>query len=221
MPEAALNDCWNKIGIWGQNSCPELEKYVHCRNCPIYSSAAAQLLDGILPELYVDEWTGHLAEKKHAAEPDTRSAVIFRLGVEWLALSTEIFKEIADWKTIHSLPHRRGGIVLGLANIRGELLICVSLAGVLHLEEAAEGAGKTRAARPRLLVVGSGTDRLVFPVDEVGGIHHFSPKEVRQVPSTIAGAASTYTQGLIAWEKKSVGCLDDELLLYTLNKNLS
>ena len=36
-------------------------------------------------------------------------------------------------RLIHSLPHRRQGIVLGLVNVRGELLICVSLARLLGI----------------------------------------------------------------------------------------
>ena len=40
-----IEDCWNKIGVWGNQECPELERVIHCRNCPVYSSAAARLLD--------------------------------------------------------------------------------------------------------------------------------------------------------------------------------
>src|SRR2546422_1979826 len=35
--------------------------------------------------------------------------------------------EVAERRVIHSLPHRRTGIVLGVVNVRGELLVCVSL----------------------------------------------------------------------------------------------
>jgi hypothetical protein len=38
-----LNDCWNKIGVWGNRECGELKKVIHCRNCTVYSSLAAQL----------------------------------------------------------------------------------------------------------------------------------------------------------------------------------
>ena len=38
---ASINDCWNRIGVRGDASCPELEQHVHCRNCPVYSAAAA------------------------------------------------------------------------------------------------------------------------------------------------------------------------------------
>jgi chemotaxis-related protein WspD len=58
-------------------------------------------------------------------------------------------------------------------------------------------------------------------VDEVGGIHHFSLKEVKSVPATIAGAVATHSAGILSWQNKSVGYLDEQLLFYTLNKGLS
>ena len=39
---AGLNDCWNKIGVRGDGSCPELKQHAHCRNCPVYASVAAE-----------------------------------------------------------------------------------------------------------------------------------------------------------------------------------
>src|SRR5438445_8021579 len=65
--------------------------------------------------------------------PARTSAVIFRIHSEWLALPTEAFQEVAERRRIHSLPHRRNGVVLGLVNIRGELLICVDLGRVLGI----------------------------------------------------------------------------------------
>ena len=56
-----LNDCWNKIGVWGNRECVELNKAIHCRNCIVYSSAAAQLLGAELPQDYLERWTTHFA----------------------------------------------------------------------------------------------------------------------------------------------------------------
>jgi hypothetical protein len=42
MSSVKLNDCWNKIGVWGNRECGELKHAIHCRNCIVYSSAAAQ-----------------------------------------------------------------------------------------------------------------------------------------------------------------------------------
>jgi len=219
--ELQINDCWKKIGVWGDSTCPELKEHGHCRNCPVYSSAAAQLLNGTPPSRYLEEWTSLVARKREVEDSNTHSVVIFCIGSEWLALSIKIFKEVANAKTIHSLPHRRQGIVLGLVNVRGELLVCVSLARALGLEKAEASRDKKRVAQQRLLVLNDEGKRLVFPVDEVGGIHHYRPKDIHEIPSTLAGKVATHTAGILSWQKKTVGRLDDQLLLYTLNKDLS
>ena len=113
--------CWNSIGVRGDGSCPELERYVHCHNCPVYSQAALELLGGEAPAGYREEWTTHFATPKRAEDGDTQTIVIFRIGAEWLALPVPAVTEVANLRPIHSLPHRRSGVVLGLANIRGEL----------------------------------------------------------------------------------------------------
>lgn len=218
----AINDCWNKIGVRGDASCPELLKYIHCRNCPVYSAAAVELLNGSLPPDYLEEWTRHFAREKPIADEDTHSALIFRIGAEWFALSTRALNEVSEVKTVHSLPHRRNKIILGLVNIRGELLVCVSLTETLGLLNSAAPEPKTeRASHPYLLVISHEGSRLAFPVDEVSGIHRYSAKSVQDAPSTVAGALSTHTKGILPWQGKSVGCLDDQLLFHTLNNNLS
>ena len=217
-----LNDCWNKIGVRGDGSCPELERHVHCRNCPVYSSAATRLLDADLPAGHLEEWTGHFSRPQETTAAGMHSVVIFRIAAEWLALPTSVFKEVAALRTIHSLPHRRNGAVLGLVNVRGELLVCVSLAEVLGLDKIdPPKAEKFHASHRRLLVISREGGRLVFPVDEVHGIHRCASEELKPVPATVAKATATYTKSVFAWQKKTVGCLDDQLLCYTLNRSLA
>src|SRR6187455_1714785 len=121
-----ITDCWNKIGVRGDSSCTELEQAIHCRNCRVYSNAAANLLDGEPPADYIAHWTEQARQPKGLAERATVSVLIFRIGTEWLAVQTTALTEIASLRPIHSIPHRRNGVVLGLTNIRGELLVCVS-----------------------------------------------------------------------------------------------
>ncbi len=216
-----LNDCWNKIGVWGKGDCPELQKVAHCRNCPVYSSAAVQLLDRELLPGSLDEWTEHYGRQKQIGELKTSSVIIFRVSTEWLALPTVILQEVSEVRSIHSVPHRQNKMVLELVNIRGELLICVSLSEALGLDSASEAKrAKQDALRRRLLVVRREGSRFVFPVAEIHGIHDFHPQEIKEVPATVARAGATYTKGIVAWQDKSVGCLDDELLFYTLNRSL-
>jgi len=218
---AAIRDCWNNIGVYGDASCPELKKHVHCRNCPVYSAAAVDLLDTDLPADHLERWTRHVAQAKVVAETDTHSVVVFRIGDEWLALPTALFKEVAGVGAIHSVPHRRNGVVLGLTNIRGELLVCISLREVLGQPAAsARKRDKHRATEGRFLVIQHADGRVVCPVDEVHGVRRFHAREQLPVPSTLAKATATYTQALLPWQQKSVGLLDDQLLFYTINRSL-
>lgn len=217
-----INDCWNKIGVRGDSSCPELKKYIHCRNCPVHSVAAVDLLDTDLPADYLTRWTSHVAKEKALTEINTHSVVVFRIGDEWLALPTILFKEIASIGAIHSVPHRQNGVMLGLTNIRGELLVCVSLQELLGLQQSSKHKhDKHRATTERFMVIQREGSRVVCPVDEVHGIWRFHPREQMSVPATLSKAAATYTQALLPWQQKSVGLLDDQLLFYTVDRSIA
>jgi chemotaxis-related protein WspD len=153
--------------------------------------------------------------------------MIFRLGAEWLALPASVFQEVAEPRPVHSLPHRRGRLLQGLVNVRGELLICVSLGKLLGIETAAAAPavrdGQARiegAIYERLVVVATEGGRLVFPVSEAHGIERFVPERLQPVPATLGLASARYARGILPWRGHSVGCLDDGLLFHTLNRSL-
>jgi len=150
----AINDCWNVIGVRGDGSCAELTQYVHCRNCPVYSAGAAMVLDASAPVDYLADRTVHFAAAPRVREGETRSVVIFRVASEWLALPTSVVVEVANLLPIHSLPHRPDGVVLGLASVRGELLVCVSLSRIIGAAAApASFTSDARGTYRRLLVI--------------------------------------------------------------------
>ena len=220
LSRSDLADCWNKIGVRGDGSCPELKRHIHCRNCPVYTDAAAHLLDASAPSQYLTEWTGHYARPKTVTEVDTEALFIFRLGAEWLALPVDMLKEVAPLRSIHSLPHRQIGAVRGITNVRGELLICVALEKVLGLEQVAVKQAKNRLELQRLLVIDDKGGPLTFSVDEVHGIQWSPARELTEVPATVARATAVYTRAILPWNGHSVGCLDRELLLAALNRSL-
>ena len=186
------------------------------------ATGALLLLDRETPADYLREWTERIAMEKKAADVGTTSALVFRIGVEWLALPTQIFQQVAEQCPVHSLPHRIDGVVKGIVNIRGELFVCVSLGAVLGLEKEPDSARATgRRIYSRLLVANRAGNRLAFPVDEVLGVHRYHPRDLRPVPATLSESKVTYTLGLLPWRDRTVGCLDDELLFYTLNRSLA
>lgn len=219
--DVTIDDCWNKIGVRGDGSCAELKTHVHCHNCPVHAAAAGLLLATVPPAGYLDEWTSHVAKVKVVARRDFETAVIFRVGAELLALRTEVVKEVANPKPIHSIPHRRSGAVLGLVNVRGELLVCASLAAILNIDAASPGLREENAARRRFLVLRREAVRAVCPVDDVVGVERFLPADLREVPATVARAALRYSSKILRWRGQAIGLLDEQLVFFALKRGLA
>jgi chemotaxis-related protein WspD len=220
-PVATRGDCWNTIGVRGDRSCTELRTHVHCRNCGVHASAAARLLEKAPPDGYILDWTQYAAQQHRAPDADFQTVLIFRLGREWLALASAVVKEVADRRTIHSLPHRRRGTLLGLVNVRGELLVCVSLGHALGLDPAAAAEpAPDRLVHGRMLVLRRNDTRVVCAVDEVHGIHKFNSETLKDVPVTIGKAATAHATSVLPWREHSVGVLDDAALFHTLQRSV-
>jgi chemotaxis-related protein WspD len=218
-----LHDCWNIIGIHGDASCDKLREHAHCRNCTTYAMASANLLERDLPPGYLEERTRYFAQDKPAEKTGARQSVaIFRIGPEWLALPASVLAEVANMRSVHRLPHRHGGTVLGLTNIRGTLLVCVSLGWLLGLEAPDPTNHDSReASAARLLVIHGERGRLVFAADEMHGIHRFDSSALQPVPATVSQAAHSYVQALLPWQDHIVGCLDAPLVLHALERGLA
>jgi len=216
-----VTSCWNTIGVQGDRSCPELDVHVHCRNCPVHADAAAALLDRPATQEFTTDRTRHFEAPKAADEGETQSVVIFRIGREWFALPTSVVAEVAERRVIHSLPHRRTGIVLGVVNVRGELLVCVSLGRLLGLESHRESVPSvSRTGHDRVLVVRGDGVRVVLPADEVSGVQRFHARELKDVPTTVSKAATAHSRAVLSWSGHVVGLLDDHLLFRTLHRSV-
>jgi chemotaxis-related protein WspD len=219
-PAAKVLACWSEIGIHGNATCPELPKFIRCENCPVFARAGALLLDRVAPPEYRREQKEYFARHKQVPAPRRHSAVVFRLSTEWFALPTEAFQEVAERRPVHSLPHRQRGIVLGLVNVRGELVVCVSLGHLLSLANV-PSEETLRAAHARLLVADWVGSRVVFPVNEVCGIHRFDLQQLQEPPPTLARSKQTFTRGILRWEERAVGLLDPNRVFPAVDRSLA
>jgi chemotaxis-related protein WspD len=183
-----------------------------------YGAEVSGLLDRDSPPEYVREWTERIAREQQTTRTGTQSAVIFRIGAEWLAFDTRAVREIAVATMTHKIPHR-DGVLIGLVSIRGELLICASLSLILGLAEAthSKAAG---VKGERLLILENRGERVAFPVDEVEGVYTYHPDDLEAVPATLAGTTTLYTIGLLPWRDHAVGYLDMEPIMRKLNTSL-
>ena len=214
-----LDDCWNRIGVHGDKSCPRLLELVHCRNCPVYAAAAIRLLDRYA--LQRDE-LAEVEAQPLAADHATRSLLVFRLGEEWLALVTRSLVEVAPLSPIHSLPHPRARALLGVANVRGTLVACLSLAELLGLDTTGVPATlSNRRVAPRMLVLAAAGGNLLAPVDEVDGIHAFDLGLLVAAEQSSTLDAAKCSRGVLQWRGRSLRLLDEEKLLHSMIRSLA
>lgn len=179
---------------------------------------ALQLLHRAPPDDYRREWTERIARRKITAAPQAKSVVAFRIEAEWLALPTTLFQEITEQRGVHVVPHHQGGILAGLVNVRGELLLCASLGALLGISPSAAPAKESaRSPAPRLLVANRHGNRIAMPVHEVHGVLRYDDSELLPVPATLNHSGRQFTIGLLPWDGKTIGCLDDERLFQSLD----
>ncbi len=227
-PEPVAADCWNRIGIRGDRSCPELKSVSHCQNCPVFSAAGRRFLNAPPPTDYRREWTDRLAAQPEAEDADLEGVLIFRLADEWLALPVQVLVEITPQKPIRRVPHR-AGLLAGLVNIRGELYLCAHLRKVLGI--AAPGPPESLSVGPqpdskhafsatRMLLTRRESERWVFAVDEVDQVHRIPRDAVGRPPATLARSTAHLCRGVFYREGRAVGLLDDGRLFDTLRVKL-
>ncbi|GLH18720.1 chemotaxis protein CheW [Pseudomonas atacamensis] len=212
----AIDDCWNRIGIHGDKSCPLLEEHIHCRNCSVYSAAATRLLDRY--SLQQDQREAVVS--KVEIDVKTRSLLMFRLGEEWLGLATRTLVEVAPLQAIHSLPHQRSRALLGVANVRGALVACLSLVELLDLDGSVAPVSGGRVM-PRMLIIAAHGGPVVVPVDEVDGIHAIDERILDAASQSGAQASAKYTRGVLQYRGRSLRWLDEEQLLTAVTRSLT
>lgn len=201
-PDAEHANCWRSIGIRGDKSCEALARYAHCRNCPRYSEIAVSLLERDATGDSSEGWDERYAARQQHTNVNDQSVLVVRLGTEWFAIDTAALDEVLEVRAVHSLPHRANPAVLGVTNVRGELVVCVSLQRLLGIPAAPADSGN------RLLVLRSGGGRMAVPVDEVQRNVAYRAEDLVASPETSARSPHSYTVGLLTYQSRMVSCLD-------------
>jgi len=218
--KSAPGFCWKEKGIFGDGSCPELASLIHCRRCPVYASAGRQLLNQELPQAYLAERTLVIAQPKETARLGTLSVLAFRLAEERFALKTIFFQEAAEMSPVHTLPLKVNRVFRGIANINGELLLCLSVLDLLELTDGVQ-TDPSPAAYERMLVVGRDGQRFVFPVEQILGVYRVAPEDLGEVPATLSRSARALTRGIFMLNGRHVGLLDEERLFPAMTRSLN
>lgn len=212
--------CWNRIGILGDNSCDLLNHYDHCKNCPVYTDGGRLLFKREIPEELIDEWTDQISLPKEIESGSQESLIVFRIADEWLAIKTGNFKEAVDSKFVHFVPGRSNEYLLGLTNVNGELLLCISLSAFLNLRKVAPIQNGDKKKYKSLLVIEGPEDSFVIPVDEHYGVVKADTQFYTKSAATITKSELTLTSNTFELEEKTISIIDAKRLFVIINSKL-
>jgi chemotaxis-related protein WspD len=208
----ALADCWNRIGVAGDQSCARLVQHVHCRNCEVYAGAAQQNLQRPVSGGYRDEWAAHFRQPPASRTRSDSAVLVFRVGREWLALPATMIDSVAPQGPAHRLPHRSGGALLGVVNVGGKLLPAISLASLLGVDndEAPKAGGRHTFAR--LVVMQYEGQPFALPVADLHGIVRYAASALAAPAATINKGLVRYLSGVLNEADMHIGVLDAPLV---------
>ena len=127
--------------------------------------------------------------------------VRLRVGEESYALPVEHVLEVAELGEVTAVPGSQRA-VLGVRNLRGQILPIVDLATVFGIR----GSGNPQ----RVLVAEAKGQRAGFAIDDVS--------DIEQLPSSVDEAESDLLQGAVLTNDELVGVVDVERLFDLLEK---
>jgi chemotaxis-related protein WspD len=182
-------------------------------------AAADRLLQRPASAEYLQEWETYVSSHKASATgSQIVPVVIFRIGKEFLALSTAVVGQVTETKAVHRIPHQRGRIVRGLVNINGRLRLFVGMSSLLEIDSA--NSAMDTGQKHSMMVLEKESDVWAFEVSEVCGVYHCELAQLHNVPVNVAKSTANYLKGVFVWNGNSAGYLDDDLLVFSLRKSL-
>jgi chemotaxis-related protein WspD len=204
--------CWNSIGVHGDRTCELLERHVHCRNCPTYSEAAQHTMQRPVDPAYRAFWAGQLRQPQEERPAGDATAMVFRIGAEWLALPTTMVLSVAPLAPVHRLPHRNKPGLLGVVNIGGRLGPAIALAPLLGIDETGAPEISGRHVFGRLLVASVEGHSCALPVAELHGIARYAASLLAAPAATVERPHPRHLDGVLAHDTMQVGVLNGALV---------
>ena len=110
-------------------------------------------------------------------------------------------------------------VLRGIVNVRGELLLCVSLGYLFKLKKSEKEYIQDKPIHQRYIVVVANDEFYTFPASEVRDTIRFDVDTLQKPPSTIAGSAGSYVKGIIHHDGIDIGFIDSELLFNALHRS--
>ncbi|MBX3389284.1 MAG: chemotaxis protein CheW [Phycisphaeraceae bacterium] len=174
-----------------------------------HSDSLFRLLERPLLESDVRASTEDAASPAETGERGRIGVVLFGLGNESLALPASVVRRVTAFAQPVRIPHRSGGVLRGVCNVRGELVLCADLRRLLGMP-AREDANTEPL---RTMVIGPASAAWAFEVDALHGIGRVDPSALASAPLTVEHALGAFVAGLAEVDNRPVTVLDGERIL--------
>jgi len=171
------------------------------------------------PKGYVNEWIERIKIPLQEDDTEGKSALVFRIGNEWLAITSAAIKEVTEVRPIHKIPHTNSKILLGVTNIHGDLNLMISMQALFDFDSESKTEHLQKNAYPRHIVFGYGHDLFVFKADEVYGMVHFHQEDIEDIPISISKSLANYSSGIFLFKDKRIGILNEKSIMSSIKEN--
>ena len=179
------------------------------------AGAVSRLLDRPLSAEDLAEGAKDAATPPESRVRGTAGVLLFRLGDETLAVPARFLRRITTFTRPSPIPHRTNGILRGLCNIRGELVLCVDLRRLLGLplRETPADAPAGESDPRRMVVIDPADAPWVFETDSLIGVERIDPAALLPPPMTVECAMGAFVAGLAEIDGSRITVLDAERVL--------
>ncbi|MGJ9420003.1 chemotaxis protein CheW [Massilia sp. CMS3.1] len=180
-------------------------------NAPVTTAPAGtarRILERPVDDAYRTHWADHLRQPRVAAEAPDASALVFRIGAEWLGVAAATVTSVAPLAPVHRVPHRGGAALLGVVNVGGRLVPAVSLGRLLGIDETRAEAVTGRHVFARLLVLDCAGQPCAIPVAELKGLVRYASAHLAAPAATINKGLERHLGGVLAHDSLLVGVLE-------------
>lgn len=132
--------------------------------------------------------------------------VIFKMNEEDFGMDIMMVKEILRMQSLTAMPNTTS-YVLGVTNIRGQVVPIISLKNILKIEEVEDNENT------RIIVVGSGEKIYGFKVDAVSEIIKIDEEEIEEPGKMNVDEEKNFIMGIAKLGERLVKLVDLEKIL--------
>lgn len=175
------------------------------------TDAILRLLDRPIGAAELEAGTQVAANPTESRSRQSVRLLLFRIGDEVAAIPAKMLRRVTPLARPSPIPHRTAGVLRGVCNIRGELVLCADLRRLLGLPARTEKPGE--ADTRRMVVIGPGDNSWVFEVDALMGVENVDPADFREPPVTVEYSIGDFTQSVMEFGGRLVTILDGDRIL--------